>query len=226
MRDEGDLHSLAQTLGSAALGIGLGLGVLIIGFLVSRAALPESNVAAATTGTPAATAARSSSPTSPPAAPAPTPSPAATPRPTATPDPLVVSAFEGQGLQLAALTMPAGYTVRSPVAGTVTIVLYQYLDGEIRTDSNVATEPSYPYLFVRSADREIKLRPGAVERDVELLVTDGQTVLEGTPLFRTRTTAASSWRTFYDPEVSAQVVVSASVRASGEGIDPVPLFKK
>lgn len=229
MREDGDLRSFAQTLGSAALGIGLGLGILLAGFTISRVALPEGSIVASSrsaappTATPAASPPPSTPPTSAPSA---APSAAPTRSPSPTPDPLVVTAYEGQGLRLAALAIPAGYTVTSPIAGTVRIVLYQFLEGSIREDANVATEPTYPYVFVTSADREVKLRPGAVERDVTLLVKNGDTVAAGAPLFRTVTTGPSSWRTFYDANVTAQVMASAIDRSKDEAIDPVPLFKK
>lgn len=214
-----DQHPLAQTLGSAAVGLGLGLAVLGLGFVVSRMTLPESTVAAASTSSPIG------APTATPRPPVatPSPSPTATPKPTDTPDPMTVSGFTGQGLRLAAINIPAGYTFRAPFAGKVTIALYQFIDGEIRT--GVTDQPTYPYIFIRSADREVKLRPGAVGRDIQLIVKDGDTVEVGAPLFKTLTAGASSWATFYDSSVTAQVVASA-VNGSGEGIDPVPVFKR
>lgn len=212
-----DQRPLAQTLSSAVVGIALGLGILGLGFLVSRATLPESAVVAATTSTPFATPVVTPRPT-------PSPSPTPTPKPTETPDPMVVSAFTGQGLRLAAITIPAGYTFRAPIAGKVTIALYQYVDGEIKT--GVTDQPSYPYIFIRSADRELKLRPGAVDRDIQMIVKDGDTVEVGAPLFKTLTAGASSWATFYDSGVKAQIVASAVAEPSGTEIDPVPVFKR
>ncbi len=230
MRDGRELRPLAQTLGSAALGVGLGLGVLGIGFLVSRMALPESGVVAASTSAPSPTPVKTApTPTTratPASTTAPTVAPTPTPAPTATPDPLVVTAYSGQGLRLAALGIPAGYTLTSPMAGTVTITVYQFLDGEIRTGANAAGEPSFPYIFVRSASREIKIRPGAIDRDIQLLVKDGDTLAAGAPLFKTLTTGASSWKTFYDPAVTAQVMVSVTAQPSGVEVDPVPVFRR
>jgi hypothetical protein len=137
-----------------------------------------------------------------------------------------VTAYSGQGLRLAALTIPANYTLTSPIAGRITIVTYQFVDGEIRTGADSAGVPSYPYIFVRSADREVKIRPGAIDRDVQLLVKDGDTVGVGTPLFKTITSGASSWKTFYDGNLSAQVLVSVTAQPSGAEVDPVPLFKR
>jgi biotin carboxyl carrier protein len=223
VRDDGDVRSLFQTLGSAALGVGLGLGVLGLGFVVSRVTLADNVVVASIAPSP--TVARTLSVTIAPTATAtPTRTPSPTPQPTTTPDPMVVTGFQGQGLRLAALAIPKDYTVRSPIGGKVHIELYQYVDGEIRT--GVTGQPTYPYIFVTAADREIKVRPGAVDRDVQLLVKDGDTVAAGTPLFKTLTTGTSSWQTFYDRGVTAHVVVSARDVANDELIDPVPLFKR
>jgi biotin carboxyl carrier protein len=221
VRGNDEFRSLLQTLGSAAVGVGLGLAVLAVGFFFSREALPSNTVALATASAPPT---RSPSPTPRSTTPAPTPTPTTAPtaRPTPTPDPLVVTAYSGEGLRLAALTVPAGYTVTSPIAGTVAIELYQYVDGRIVT--GVTDQPTYPYVFVKSTDRVIKLRPGTIDKDVQLLVKDGATVTVGAPLFKTLTTGASSWAVFYDKGVTAQVLVSATV--SGTEVDPVPLFKK
>jgi len=220
VRANEDLRSVLQTLGSAALGVGLGLAVLGAGFFISRVTLADS---AAVTAVPS----RSAPPTTRPTtthAPTPAPTVAPTPRPAPTPDPLVVTAYSGQGLRLAALTIPVGYTVTSPIAGTVTIEVYEFVDGRIVT--GVTDRPSYPYVFVKSADRVIKLRPGAMDRDIQLLVKDGDLVVAGAPLFKTLTTGASSWALFYDNAVTAQVIASVAAQPSGNEVDPVPVFKK
>lgn len=221
--DEG--RTVLGSLASGVLGIGMGLAILGIGFVVSRVALPD-NVVVASVGTPAptATAAATSRAT---AATAPTATPttaAASATPSPTPAPTRVAAAQGQGLRLAAITVPAGYVFMSPIAGRVSISLYQYVNGEVRT--GVADQPSYPYIFVRAADREVKIRPGLVDTDIRLLVKDGDTITAGTPLFRTLTTGASSWATFYDASVTAQVVVSATALPSGVEIDPVAVFSR
>jgi biotin carboxyl carrier protein len=234
MRESDDVRSLMQTLGGAALGIGIGLGILVAGFFVSNIALSTTPVVATTSNALGIATARPPSPS--PAAqastagstpsPAPTVAPTPTPVPTTTPDPMVVTGFSGQGLRLAALTVPAGYTVSSPIAGRVSIVVYQYIDGEIRTGAETAGQPNFPYIFIRSADREVKIRPGALDRDIQLIVKDGDTVGAGTPLFKTVTTGASSWRTFYDNAILAQVVVSVTQQPANVDLDPVPVFKK
>ena len=223
MRDD-DVRSLFQTVGGAALGVGLGLAILALGFVVSRVTLADNVIdASTTTPTVAPSPSRSGSPrptATVAATVAATPSP--TPRPTTTPDPLVVTAFRGQGLSLAALNVPAGYTVTAPIAGKVRVEQYQFVNGEVR--QGVTDQPSYPYVYVTSADREIKLRPGLLDTDVQLLVKDGDTVAAGAPLFKTLTTNPSSWHTFYEASVLAQVVASVSLQ--GSEIDPVPTFKR
>jgi len=229
MRSNEDVRSLLQTLGSAALGVGLGLAVLGFGFFISRLTLADSSAAvtlptapprsASPSGTLRATVTQSATPV-----PTPTRTVAPTPQPTPTPDPLVVTAYSGQGLRLAALTIPANYTVTSPIAGTITIEIYEFVDGRIVT--GVTDQTAYPYVYVKSADRSIKLRPGAIGTDIQLLVKDGDTVTAGAPLFKTLTTGASSWATFYDKGVTAQVIASVTAQPSGNELDPVPVFKK
>lgn len=215
-----DQRPLAQTLGSAAVGLCLGLAILGLGFVVSRVTLPESTVAAATTSTPFGAPTATPRPVVATVSPSPTP----TPKPTDTPDPMVVSGISGQGLRLAAITIPAGYTFRAPFAGRVSIDLYEFVGGQIRTGAT--DQPTYPYIFIQSADRQIKIRPGAIDRDIQMIVKDGDTVEAGAPLFKTLTTGASSWATFYDSSVNAQVVVSAVSLSTNTGIDPVPIFKR
>lgn len=230
MREDGDLRTSLQTLGSAALGVGLGLAILGAGFVVSNLALAGSATTAGTstiapaTVVPPSSAAQTQSP--PTAAPTKTPAPTATPVPTTTPDPLTVAAYQGQGLRLAALTMPAGYTFTSPIGGTVTMVLYQFVNGEIRSGAGLQDRAFFPYVLVRSADREIKLRPGALDTDVQLIAKDGDTVTAGAPLFKIIATGPSSWATFYDRSVTAQVIASVTTRPQGTEVDPVPVFKR
>jgi hypothetical protein len=61
---------------------------------------------------------------------------------------------------------------------------------------------------------------------VQLIVKDGQAVAAGNPLFRVAAAGASSWRTFYDQSVTAQVIASVSAVPSGAELDPVPFFER
>jgi hypothetical protein len=235
MRDDTDMRTLAQTLGSAALGVGIGVGVLVAGFWVSNLALGNSTASVAASGAATASAARASAPaaTSAGSVPstvaatvAPTPAPTATPPPAPTKDPLTVTAYSGQGLRLAALGMPVGYTMTSPIAGTVTVVIYQFIDGEVRSGANLTDRASFPYVLIRSSDREIRLRPGALDKDVQLIVKDGDTIIAGAPVLKIIGSGPSSWATFYDKNVSAQVMASVTAQPQGTGVDPVPVFSR
>lgn len=235
MRDDSDMRSLAQSLGSAALGVGIGVGVLVAGFWVSNLALANSTgtVSASSTATataqrpsaPAATTA-ASAPSTVPSTVAPTPAATATPVPTPTKDPITVTAYSGQGLRLAALSMPVGYTLTSPIAGTVSVIIYQFVDGEVRSGANLTDRASFPYVMIRSSDREIKLRPGALDKDVQLIVKDGDTIIAGAPVLKIIGSGPSSWATFYDKNVSAQVMASVTTQPQGTAIDPVPVFSR
>jgi hypothetical protein len=74
---------------------------------------------------------------------------------------------------------------------------------------------------VESSDRRIIFRPGALSADTQLLIKDGERAELGTPLFKTIGDGASSWRTFYDRGVSANVIVSVAALPSGAELDPV-----
>lgn len=228
------MRTLAQTIGSAALGVGIGVGILLAGFYVSNLTLARSTTTMAAgsdvsvptpapSATPATTTAPSAAAT---AAPTPTAAPTATPVPTPTKDPLAVAAYSGQGLRLAALTAPAGYTLTSPIGGTVTVILYQFVNGDVRSGADLADRPSFPYVLIRSSDREIKLRPGALDTDVQLMVKDGDTIAAGAPVLRIVGTGPSSWATFYDSAVTAQVMASVTTRPQGTEVDPVPVFRR
>jgi hypothetical protein len=160
--------------------------------------------------------------------PTPTVAVAATPSPSPqpTPDPVVVTPYQNGVRRFAALTVPAGYTLRSPLSGKASVVVYQFLGGEVRIGSNMPGEPFYPYITITSADRKLILRPGALIQDVQLVVRDGQTVTVGSSLFTITGQGASSWRTFYDRSVTAQVIASVAALPSGVELDPVPLFKR
>jgi hypothetical protein len=224
--------SLLRAAGRVAFGLYVLAAVFFLGRdianRVGRAAAPAPSVTAAPTAL--ATALPSAAATAIVATPlvvvtvAPTPSP--TPSPQPTPAPLVVTAYQNGGRRFAALAAPVGYTLTSPISGTASVVVYQFLEGEVRVGSNVPSEPFFPYVTITSAERRVVLRPGALNRDVQLLVKDGQAVSVDSPLFKITGEGASSWRTFYDRSVTAQVIVSVAAWPSGAEVDPVPLFKR
>ena len=153
-----------------------------------------------------------------------TAAPSQSPQPT--PAPIVVSAYQNAGRRFAAITIPVGGTLTSPIAGTVSVVTYQFLGGEIRVGSNIPSEPFFPYITITSSERRLILRPAALTQDVQLIARSGEAVAVGSPLFTTRSAAASSWRTFYDRTVTAQVIASLAAWPSGAELDPVPLFSR
>ena len=232
-----EVRSALQTMGNAAIGVGLGMSVLGMGFVVSQFAAGQGGVA--TTPTPAPTAASvaivaatlapttapptpqvaSSTPavTLPPTlAPTPTPSPASTPAPVMT-----VAAYANGGKRYAALRAPVDYVYLAPIAGTVRVQLYQFIDGQVRIGSAVTSLAFFPYVTIESADRRVIYRPGALNIDTQLLIKDGERAEPGTPLFKTVGEGASSWRTFYDRAVTANVIASVAALPSGAELDPV-----
>ena len=164
---------------------------------------------------PVATAAP---PTPPPATEPPAAAPVAAPAIGAAP-------YRSGGRSYAALTAEPGAELVSPLTGRAEVRVYQLINGEIRTGANVPGLAYYPYVIVRAADRVLTLRPGALGIDSELLVRDGAAVAPGTPLVRVTGSGASSWRTFYDRTLQAQVVVSLTTAASTD-LDAVPLFRQ
>ncbi len=237
-------RSALQTIGNAAIGVGLGMSVLGVAFVVSQFATGQGSNAQATSSpasprvtagvvslatatrapTPPSTlpASPTPAPTFGPATPAPTP--ASTPAPSAMPDPLTATAYSNSGKRYAALRAPVGYVYVAPVAGTVQVRLYQLIDGQVRVGSNVPSLPFFPYVTLESADRRIIYRPGALNADTQLLVKDGDRAELGTPLFKTVGEGASSWRTFYDRGVTANVIASVAALPSGAELDPVAFF--
>jgi hypothetical protein len=155
---------------------------------------------------------------------APTSAFTATPAPSPTPDPLTAAAYTNSGKRYAALRAPVGYVYLATIAGRVQVRLYQLIDGEVRVGSSVPSLPFFPYVTVESADRRVIYRPGALNVDTELLVRDGDRTDPGTPLFKTIGEGASSWRTFYDRGVSANVIASVAALPSGAELDPVAFF--
>lgn len=132
--------------------------------------------------------------------------------------------YRSGGRAYAALTVEPGAELASPLAGRAEVRSYQLINGEIRTGANVAGLPYYPYILVRTADRVLTLRPGALGIDSEVLIRDGAAVVPGTPLVRVTGAGASSWRTFYDRSLQAQVVASFTT-AAGTDLDAVALFR-
>jgi len=137
---------------------------------------------------------------------------------------MTTTAYSNSGKRYAALRAPVGYTYTAPFAGTVTVRRYQFIDGQVRVDSIFPGLPFFPYITVESADRRVIFRPGALDVDTELIVKDGSRVAAGAPLFKTIGEGASSWRTFYDRGVTANVIASVAALPSGSELDPVAFF--
>jgi hypothetical protein len=233
-------RSALQTIGNAAIGVGLGMSVLGIAFVVSQFAAGQGSMAQATSSPAAPTvnaAAIAPATPSPPLASTPSPSvtlaptaapatPTPTPSPSMTSDPLTATAYTNSGKRYAALLAPVGYTYTAPFAGTVAVRRYQFIDGQVRVDSIVPGLPFFPYVTLESADRRIIFRPGALDADTELIVKDGDRIAAGAPLFKTIGDGASSWRTFYDRGVTANVIASVAALPSGSELDPVAFFTR
>jgi hypothetical protein len=122
------------------------------------------------------------------------------------------------------LTAPVGHVYLAPITGMVRVQTYQLIEGEVRVGSFVPSLPFFPYVTIQSADRRVIYRPGALSTDTEMLIKDGERAEPGTPLFKTVGDGASSWRTFYDRRVAANVIVSVAALPSGAEIDPVAFF--
>jgi hypothetical protein len=137
---------------------------------------------------------------------------------------MTVTAYVNGGRRYAALRAPVEYVYLAPIAGTVRVQLYQLIDGEVRVGSFVPTLPFFPYVTISSADRRIIFRPGALNADTEMLIKDGERAEPGTPLFKTVGEGASSWRSFYDRGVTANVIASVAALPSGAELDPVAFF--
>jgi hypothetical protein len=219
-----------RTIGNAAIGVGLGISVLAIAVIVSEYATGLGSVAPAGSSPSSAVVpdtralATTPPPTTSPTAPAATVTP--TPTPSATSDPLTVTAYARGGRRYAALHAPIDYVYRAPIAGTVQIRMYQLIDGDVRVGSNVQSLPFFPYVTLESTDRRIVYRTGALDADTKLLVKDGERAEAGTPLFMIVGEGASSWRTFYDRGVTANVIASVNALPSGAELDPVAFFAK
>jgi hypothetical protein len=231
-----------RTIGNAAIGVGVGMSVLGLAFVVSQFATGQGSalrvasppISLGVSVSAAALATATPPPPTTPFVPSPTPAatpiasaastPTPTPMPSATPDPMTATAYSSGGKRYAALRAPVGYVYVAPVAGTLQMRLYQLIDGQVRVGSSVPSLPFFPYLTLESTDRRIIYRPGALGTDSEVLVKDGQRAEPGTPLFKTIGEGASSWRTFYDRSVTANVIASVAALPSGVELDPVAFF--
>ena len=227
-------------MGNAAIGVGLGMSVLGIAFVVSQFAAGQGSVTrsgstAAATGESSVLAIavaptsqqQTTSPISPTAPARPTDAASTmtpTPPPASRPDALSVTAYTSNGHRYVALHAPVDYVYLTPFAGTVQVRLYQLIDGDVRVGSNVPALPFFPYVMLESSNRRVIYRPGALNSDTQLLVKDGDRAELGTPLFKTVGEGASSWRTFYDPGVMANVIASVVALPSGAELDPVAFF--
>jgi hypothetical protein len=163
---------------------------------------PDASLIASTLRSPTATPV--------PTTPAPTPTFATlppSPSPTASLPPIEMQSYTLSGKSYTGVIAPVGALFVAPFEARVEVIVYQLIDGEVRTGTDVAGIPSYPYVILHTGDRTMKFRPGALETDTEIIVTASR-VSEGDPLFRVIGTGASSWRDFYDATVGAQIIVS------------------
>jgi hypothetical protein len=240
------LRVALRTIGNATIGIALGMSLLVMAFVVSQFATGQGSLTlsmSAISGTALVVATTTSpppppppvpntaltspslpvSPTDPPSTAAPTST--STPTPSSSPPPtsqtLSIAAYTSGGRRYAALRAPLGYVYLAPMGATVLVRTYQLIDGEVRVGSFVPSLPFFPYVTLESADRRVILRPGALNADTELLIKDGERAEPGTPLFKIVGEGASSWRTFYDRGVTANVIVSVATLPSGAEVDPV-----
>lgn len=215
---------------------GILLGALLVGVAAVRLA-PEPAVTPATqeqvsilpaVPLPVASAevAVASAPASPAATTAPVAAPPAAAPASAPPAPSIsATPYRSGGRAYAAVSASVGTTLDSPLAGRVEVRLYQLVNGQIRTGANVAGLAYFPYVVVRASDRVLTLRPGVLDVDSEILVRDGSSVTAGTPLLRVTGDGPSSWQTFYDRALGAQVVASLT-SAAGADLDAVALFAR
>jgi hypothetical protein len=154
-----------------------------------------------------------------------TPTPEPSPTPTATPTeaPLALTSFRFGGRTYVGIVVPeVGRTFVAPFAGTVEVLTYQFINGEVRLGSNVSTLPFYPYISVVAADRKITYRPGTLGAVTEILARSGTRVGAGDELFRLIAPGRSSWATFYNSSAPYEVVVSLQGVPSGRDLDPTP----
>jgi multidrug efflux pump subunit AcrA (membrane-fusion protein) len=157
--------------------------------------------------------------------PSPTPDPTASPTPSPTPSPpsIIASRYRSSGRNYVGLEVAADTTFPARFDGVIELRVYQFINGQVWTGSNVASLPFFPYVTVISSDRRMTYRPGALGSDTELLVRDGQHIAEGQSLFRVIGAGRSSWATFYDARAPYQVVVSLQT-SGGRELDALSYF--
>ena len=153
----------------------------------------------------------------------PTASPSPTPSPTPSPPSIIASRYRSSGRNYIGLEVAAATTFPARFDGVIELRVYQFINGQVWTGSNVASLPFFPYVTVISSDRRMTYRPGALGSDTELLVRDGQRIAEGQPLFRVIGEGRSSWATFYDARAPYQVVVSLQT-LGGRELDALSFF--
>lgn len=179
---------------------------------------PDASLIASTLRSPTATPAPTTS--------SPTPSFATlppSPSPTATLAPIEMQPYRLSGKSYTGVVAPVGAVFIAPFDARVEVIVYQLIDGEIRTGTDVAGIPSYPYVNLFTGDRIMRFRPGALTTDTAILVSTAR-VSEGDPLFRVIGTGASSWRDFYDATVGAQIIVSLETTTLSD-LDAKPLIR-
>lgn len=182
--------------------------------IVTVSAGPDPSLIAQTVRSPSPT------PTPAPTAAGPTPSPTPTPSPRAP----VMQAYGYGGRAYTGVELGKGWAVLAPYDGRVEIHVYQLISGQISEFTDVAGVPKYPYVEILAPDgRRVRFRPGALGTDSELSAKEGQT-RAGEELFRVTGDGPSSWRDFYDPNVTFQIVVSLT-SAAGADLDATPLIK-
>jgi hypothetical protein len=153
----------------------------------------------------------------------PTASPSPTPSPTPSPPSIIASRYRSSGRNYIGLEVAADTTFPARFDGVIELRVYQFINGQVWTGSNVASLPFFPYVTLISSDRRMTYRPGALGSDTELLVRDGQRIAEGQPLFRVIGNGRSSWATFYDARAPYQVVVSLQT-PGGRELDALSYF--
>lgn len=211
--------ALASSVSAVAL-LAVGRLILIgdLGIAMPSLSQPSAPASPSASPTPSPTVLSETATPSPSPTPTPEPSPTQTAAPT--PAPLALTSFRFGGRSYVGVVVPdVGRTFVAPFAGRVEVETYQFIDGEVRVGSNVATLPFYPYVSVVAGDRRITYRPGMLGSVTEVLARDGTTVAAGDPLFRLITLARSSWTTFYNSSAPYQVVVSLQSLPSGRDLD-------